>query len=704
MRHSAAFLVAALVACGGNEALTAPTGSLQVTITTTGEPGVETYSVSLDGGSPSNVGINGTVNFIAEAGSHAVALSGVPDGCSLSGDNPQTVSVSAEATTAVSFAVICKPPVGIIDVRVTTSGPGPSTFDVLLDGATQGSIQPSGTLSIADVAAGGHTVGLSALPANCQAQEANPQSVTVTAGASVPVVFSITCAAPPAGTGTLVVRTVTTGDDPDGYQVSVDGAAPQPIASNATIGLPNTPAGPHSVQLSGLDSACVVQGVNPRPITVPAAASATVRFSVTCTPPSGGLRITTTTGGPGAGSDANGYAVLVDSGPAQPIAGSGTITVNGLSVGSHTVTLSDLGAGCTVSGDNPRGVIITAGSVLDVSLTVTCTGPAPSRIAFNSNARSLQAIFIVNPDGTGLTRLSPTGAFDINPVWSPDGSKILFGSDQDLYVMNGDGSARTKLVDGEGIFTFRWSRDGTRIAFIRERPEGEDIFEDLWVMNSDGTGQLQLTQNAVDPTWSPDGLRIAFASSNQQLHVINADGTGDTPITPTTILASQPAWSPDGAQIVFVSVAEKDLMLINLDGSGLAQLTSGSAIDDSPVWSPDGSRIAFVSGPANQPLESEVELVNRSGGTVTNLTNSPGFDFDPDWSPDGSKIVFTRSTAGDREIYTMNSDGSGQTDVSNRPNALDTSPDWGGTSSSSVASRGRTAGLIRRWRLHGVTR
>src|SRR3954452_8594116 len=111
MRHSAAIVVAALVACGGNEGLTAPTGSLQLTVTTTGEPGTETYSVSLDGGSPTNVGINGTVNLTAEAGTHAVLLGGFTDTCSLSGDNPQTVTVTADAMTAVSFAVSCAPPV-----------------------------------------------------------------------------------------------------------------------------------------------------------------------------------------------------------------------------------------------------------------------------------------------------------------------------------------------------------------------------------------------------------------------------------------------------------------------------------------------------------------------------------------------------------------------------------------------------------------
>jgi Tol biopolymer transport system component len=688
MRRSAAIWVAALVACGGNDSLTAPTGSLQVVITTTGQPSTETYSVSLDGAAATAIGVNATINLTAEAGTHTLELSGLPQGCTVSGDNPRSVSVTADATTPVSFAVTCVPPVGIVEVRVTTSGPGPSSYDVLLDGASQGAIQSSATLSLPNVAVGGHSIGLSALPANCQLQEPNPQSVTVSPGATVPVVFTISCTAPPAETGTLTIRTVTTGQDSDGYQVSVDGAAPQPIGSNASVTLTNTAAGAHSVQLSGIDSTCALQGPNPRPVTVTAATVATVRFAVTCAPPpptTGGLRITTATSG--SGSDPNGYTVAVDAGAPQAIATSGTITVSDLAVGAHTVALSDLGAGCTVTGDNPRSVSVTAGAVVDVSFAVTCTGPAPSRIAFNSNARSLQAIFVVNPDGSGLTKLSPTGAFDINPVWSPDASKLLFGSDHDLYVMNGDGSARTKLVEGQGIFTFRWSRDGTKIAFIKERPEGEDTFEDLWVMNADGSGQLLLASNAVDPSWSPDGLKIVYAAANQQLHIINVDGTGDTPITDATIRAAQPAWSPDGSQIVFVSVPDKDLMLVNPDGSSLARLTSGTSIDDSPTWSPDGSRLAFVSGPANQPLETEVVLISRTGGSVTNLTNHPGFDFDPDWSPDGSKIVFTRSNGGDSEIYTMNTDGSAQVDVSNRPSALDTSPDWGGQPAITVAGR-----------------
>jgi TolB protein len=96
------------------------------------------------------------------------------------------------------------------------------------------------------------------------------------------------------------------------------------------------------------------------------------------------------------------------------------------------------------------------------------------------------------------------------------------------------------------------------------------------------------------------------------------------------------------------------------------------------VWSPDGSRIAFNTGPADQPLESDVAVVNPDGSGRTNLTNRPGFDLEPDWSPDGRQIVFVRTDGSDNEIYVMNSDGSIPTDVSNRPGSFESAPDWGG--------------------------
>jgi Tol biopolymer transport system component len=134
-------------------------------------------------------------------------------------------------------------------------------------------------------------------------------------------------------------------------------------------------------------------------------------------------------------------------------------------------------------------------------------------------------------------------------------------------------------------------------------------------------------------------------------------------------------------------LGEQDIFLINPDGTGEVNLTQGFSEDDGPTWSPDGSRIAFSSGPLGQDQESEVALMNRDGSNRMILTDGPGFDFEPVWSPDGTKIVFTRSENSDAEIYVMDAGGGNQTNVSNRPDTHETTPDWNGQGAVTVASR-----------------
>ena len=505
----------------------------------------------------------------------------------------------------------CVPPVGNIQVTTTSTGPAPESYTLLLDGTPQGTVGASTTQTMASIAAGDHAVGLADVPANCSVAESNPQPVTVIMGGTASVTFTIACTPAPPVTGSLEVQTSTTGHEPDGYQVTVDGGASQAIGANASITVPLLAAGNHTVLLAEVEPTCSVGGENPRSVTVPAGGTATVIFAVTCV-----------------------------------------------------------------------GV------------------PAPSRIAFTSVRNGNGAIMGVNPDGSGLTRLSPGAGGDFFPIWSPDGQKLLFSVvTGDLWVMNADGSGRAKLARGF-INQYRWSPDGLRIAFLRERTTGRNIFEDLWVMRADGKAQTRIVIGATYPSWSPDGQRIAYASENMSdngIHVVNVDGTGDIKITPDDVGGFETAWAPDGSVIAFASLGDKDIMLINPDGSGLINLTNGVAEDDGPVWSPDSRRLLFTTNALDDPLESEIAVMNRDGTGRATLTAHPGFDLSPDWSPDGAKIVYTQVDPNDAEILVMNADGSEKLNVSHDRAAEDGFADWGGGTAGLLHSSTLRPNLRERW-------
>ncbi len=186
-----------------------------------------------------------------------------------------------------------------------------------------------------------------------------------------------------------------------------------------------------------------------------------------------------------------------------------------------------------------------------------------------------------------------------------------------------------------GSIAFRSNRDGNN---------------EIYVMNADGSGQSRLTNNAAndfDPAFSPDGTKIAFASSirnsgpDAKIYVMNADGTDPTNLT-TAADDRDPAFSPDGRKIAFTRGlfgSNADIYVMNADGSGQTRLTNVRANDTSPAFSPDGTKIAFSS--LRGPGGSEIYLMNADGSGQTRLTNNPATrDTNPVFSPDGLKIAF----------------------------------------------------------------
>jgi Tol biopolymer transport system component len=242
-----------------------------------------------------------------------------------------------------------------------------------------------------------------------------------------------------------------------------------------------------------------------------------------------------------------------------------------------------------------------------------------------------------------------------------------------FYDPNGDtiGSLYTGYVDDHPV----WSPDGSRIAFASFRGTNT---RDVFVMDDNGDNPINLTNHPDsddEPAWSPDGSMITFVSSrdgDSEIYVMGADGSGQTNISNNPPSGSNatgidvgPVWSPDGSKIAFVSLrsGNNEIYVMNPDGSGVVNLTNSARDEHDPTWSPDGSHIAYVVGWGD---DADIWTMRSDGTEQTNVTNDAVLQWDPVWSPDGSMIAFRMFDG----IWTIAPDGSGLSELIWIPDVL----------------------------------
>ena len=238
--------------------------------------------------------------------------------------------------------------------------------------------------------------------------------------------------------------------------------------------------------------------------------------------------------------------------------------------------------------------------LLVIGLIIACT-PAPAqavvpgangRIAFDSDHDGASDVYTVEPDGSGIQRLTTAAAFEDDPNWSPDGARIAYIRGQEIWVMNADGSEQHRITRMKpDLRDPAWSPDGGSIMFATEANR-----EDIWTVAPDGSDPQRITDTRgpgeFQPAWSPDGSRIAYVrvrNENYRIVTANRDGSDRQVLLPkvrNTQLG--PNWSPDGRQIAYYS-DDGDVFVVNADGSGRRRAAFGS----SAAFSPDGQFLAL---------------------------------------------------------------------------------------------------------------
>ncbi len=273
-------------------------------------------------------------------------------------------------------------------------------------------------------------------------------------------------------------------------------------------------------------------------------------------------------------------------------------------------------------------------------------GPShPPQMAFISWRESpddwINDIYLVQLDGTNLTKVTDGAGIIESITWSPDGSQIAFNSDRDggddyeIYVINADGSGLRQVTnDSAWDQDLAWSPDGKRLAFSSDR-DGEPA---IYTMALDGSDLKKLSDAGRTPAWSPDGSQIAFAVIFDGIYVMNADGSGKTRLTDSSERGWDwfPRWSPDGKWILFASnpdhpgdAAYDAVYRMNADGSGIVGLYIETIGQPPYSWSPDGTSIAFVQGYFSA---ATIFLMNADGSNVRPLM-AENNGFHPVWRP-----------------------------------------------------------------------
>src|SRR5215207_4816306 len=228
----------------------------------------------------------------------------------------------------------------------------------------------------------------------------------------------------------------------------------------------------------------------------------------------------------------------------------------------------------------------------------------------------------------------------------------------------------------------------TAVASKPQSPNGKIVFQstqggdgftnDIYVMDADGKHQTRLTDSTNDdkaPVWSPQGDKIAFASDRRgayEIFLMNADGSNQRPLrSDSPVVGFNFVWSPDGTRLAYPSGGNVYVVEVVAPGGGdstaapsnISSAKPAGSLDIEPSWAPGGGRLV-IRNATDCPGCSDLYTLNADGTGRTQVTATIGAEANPRWSPVGQQIAYEAFRDGGRHLYVVNADGSGDVKVS----------------------------------------
>jgi Tol biopolymer transport system component len=307
--------------------------------------------------------------------------------------------------------------------------------------------------------------------------------------------------------------------------------------------------------------------------------------------------------------------------------------------------------------------------------------PDGSRITFRSE-RDGGGVFLMDAEGGNLQRLTNEG---FNPAWSPDGREIVYATSSAnsphsrnnarsrLMAVNVETRERRRIDIGSGKDAVQpsWSPNGARIAYWGLR----DTDRDIWTVPAAGGEPAAVTNDEAtdwNPVWSPDGKYLYFASDSHgamrfwRLPIDQTTGrvTGEREaVTGAGAESWHPSFSRDGKRLAYVNyIVKENIQRVGFDPQkgavvgAMTPITSGERRVTAPELSPDGQWLAFYT--FGSPQE-DLFVARRDGAEPRQLTDDRRRDRVPRWSPDGKQIAFYSNRSRNYEIWTTSLDGGG---------------------------------------------